>query len=525
MTNIWLSGVWPNAEEPTKMGYPTAIRGTITQDRYAGVMGELGDTPAEAPITAHATDADTGNTADSSVWMSSKLLDDGTLGFAVSSALSSAGYKLYDVLAIPGSASATATVVVSDGTTEYTVVTHNVYDDPGDVVFMSTMDAQWDVISLLSVLGDGIETPHIVSVNLDVTYTAHRDGATIVGVNLPEPLHEGANVARVSLFAYGVLATQTVDVPFTVPEGTPLFGQVVASSAYGSTDSGDDSSEDPSDPGDVSVGPRATIASIVDELRKTVSNDVIKIEFVSSTGDDESDSDLPSDAVEATQSIDATASSPWVVSGAATTQITEIDGVASIATYGGTTWVTGAVLGPVSPVEVRVSYRPLWSPTPIFVTSVMTEDGDGTGFFEVPIDGLPSSCDVIVSVAGGAGYTPAEATIFAPVRAGVRLTVKDATIRHGSWASFSARVLPRANGGSMTFQYWDKNHKKWRKLITKKFAWTPIVFRSLAVGPTGWAHCDWRAPAGTWKVRAVYSGAPSLGLIGGTSRTATIKVR
>ena len=83
-------------------------------------------------------------------------------------------------------------------------------DDPSDVVYMSTTDAQWDVMSLLSVLSDGLETPHIVSVNLDVTYTAHRRGATIVSVNLPEPLHEGVNTARVSMLAYGVLATQTV---------------------------------------------------------------------------------------------------------------------------------------------------------------------------------------------------------------------------------------------------------------------------------------------------------------------------
>lgn len=536
MTNIWLSGIWPNLAEPTKMGYPTAVRGTITQDRYAGIMGQIGSTPPEAPVTAHATDADSGTTADSEVWMSSKLLDDGSLAGAVAPALTTAGYKLYDVMAIPGSASTTTTVVVSDGENEYTIVTRNVYDDPNDVVYASTMDAAWDTSALMEVLTYGLENPHIVSVNLDVTYTAHRRGARIVGVNLLAPLQEGTNSARVSFYQYGVLATQTVDVDFTVPEGTPLTGgQLVAASPYGSFDpSGGDGSGTGDGSGSSDIpseltqpGPRPTIASIVSDLRSALANDVVVVDFIPASSESDlgdSEGDVVSSASDTTESIEATAVTPWVVSGVATAQVTEIDAMASVATYGGTTWITGTVTGPSKPVEVSVYYQPWWSPTPILADKVMTE-ADGEGSFEAGIDALPTSSEIIVSVEGGRGYTPAVADLFAPVRAGVRLTVADSSIRRGQWASFSARVLPRANGGTMTFQYWDKTHKRWHKLITKKFRWTPILFSTLTVSPTSPARCDWRAPRGTWKVRAVYSGSPDLGLTSGVSRTVTVKVR
>jgi len=521
MTNAWITGVWPSLYVPTKLGYPSAIRGTITQDRNAGIMGEIGSLPAEAPVTADVTDADTGRTATSNVWMSSKLLDDGSLSGAVGSALSVAGYKLYDTLYIAGSASTTATVVVSDGVNEYTVVIPNVYDDSMDVVYEATYDAENAVDMLESVLDDGIETPHIVSVHLDATVTSHRSKARIVGVNLLAPLHEGENTVRVSLLAYGIAATQTVDTVVTVPEESPLTGQLVATNVNAS------SGWIYEDPTTQAPAARESIAEIVGDLRATEPNNMVDVAFVPSGGSDsgldESDS---STGGETTVSIEATASTPWYLSGTATTQITEIDAGASMATFGRTTWVSGVITGPTAPVEVKVYAYSLYSPRPSLVATAMAEMVDGEVVFDIPVNGLTSSTEMLVAVDGGPGYTPAECPVYALIRARVSLSVADGTIRRGQWASFTARIAPRANGGSVTFQYYDKAHKKWRKLITRRFAWEPMVFGNLAlVSPTSTARCQWRAPRGTWKVRAVYSASGSDGIMGATSSSVTLKVR
>jgi hypothetical protein len=68
MTNALVSGVWPSTYEPYKVAYPTAIRGSFTHDGEAGLLGTTATVPAEVPVTAHATDADTGKTAQSSVF-------------------------------------------------------------------------------------------------------------------------------------------------------------------------------------------------------------------------------------------------------------------------------------------------------------------------------------------------------------------------------------------------------------------------------------------------------------------------
>jgi hypothetical protein len=340
-------------------------------------------------------------------------------------------------------------------------------------------------------------------------------------VNLTEPLHEGANTAQVSLLAYGIAATQTVDTTLIVPEGTPLSGQLYASAAADSVFGGSGGTTDePAAPSS-----RTTIAAIVGHLRDTVSNSVVDVGFVPSSGGDTNSGDAEGGG-DTTLSVEANAATPWVLTGSASTQVTEIDAGASMATFGGTTWVSGVITGPSAPVEVRLyAYAP-YSPTPSLVATAMSEMVDGEVVFEIPVERLASSTEMLVVVDGGAGYTPAETEIYALVRARVSLSVADSTLRRGQWASFTARVTPRANGGSVTFQYYDTAHKKWRKLITRRFSSEPILFGRLALlSNTSTARCQWRAPRGTWKVRAVYSASGMDGILGATSSSTTLKVR
>jgi hypothetical protein len=522
MTNVWITGVWPSLLEPTKMGYPTAIRGTITQDRYFGVMGELGDRPAEIPVTAEVTDADTSHTATSSVWMSSKLMDNGSLSGAVGSALSVAGYKLYDTATIPGSASTTATVVVSNGDHEYTIVIPNVYDDGYDVVYYATADAQNAVTSLLSVLSDGIEAPHIVSVDLQASYSSHRNNAEIVDVNLLEPIHEGDNTVRVSMLAYGIVATQTVDATITVPEGTPLTGDLVASSAYGSYE---DSSTDYTsyDTGEPVSSARETVSSIVDELNATEKNDVVDIAFVpASDSGDSGDSSGLALSSNATVTVDTSATAPFVLDGQTTTAITEIDAKASTATYGNRTWVAGEVTGPTGPVVVKIYGLMSDGPTTtLLATGTATWNSDGILAFNIPVSGLTGFTELEAAVDAGMGYTPADTSVFAEIRARVALTGSPKTMKVGKWATFKATVSPWTTG-SVKFQYYDAHHKKWRALITKRLSSALRPLGLLARQTT--ATCKWRAHRGTWKVRAVFGGSNLDGLLSGISNTVTVKV-
>ena len=53
MSNAWIDGVWPSMETPYKMGRPAGLRGTITQDRGAGIMGVDGKMSPEAADQCH----------------------------------------------------------------------------------------------------------------------------------------------------------------------------------------------------------------------------------------------------------------------------------------------------------------------------------------------------------------------------------------------------------------------------------------------------------------------------------------
>jgi len=502
MCNAWIAGVWPSLNEPYKVGEPAALQGTFTQDRGAGIMGSVGATPAEAPLTAEVLNTDTGRTGTSSVWISSAILDTESLGGAsaalTGAAVSSAGYQVFDTDMIPGSAVTTTTVVVSSAGHEYTIVMPNVYDDDFDVVSAMTEDADWAVTRLLSVLGDGLEDPHIVSVDLQATATSRHHNARIVGVNSLSPLHSGENPVRVSLLAYGVAATQTVDATVTIPEDAALTGQLVAY-CYNSTDGSSD--------GAAPVH-RDSIAEIVDELNADPRYGTVLVDFKPSD-------DSGSFGAASADVIETTATTGWYLNGSSTTQVTEIDASARTITYGSDAYVTGEISGPTTPVEVNIYGLASDGENEELLASGMAELADGVLSFEVPVPGLTASSELRVAIDGGPGYTPAETFVSVAVRGRLRLSIAHASVFRGSWAFFTATVAPRSATGTVKFQCYDGRHKKWRTLITKRLTRAATNAR---------ATCWWRPTLrGTYKVRAVYSG--DWDLRGATSPSVTLRVR
>ncbi len=514
MANAWIAGVWPSLNEPYKLGYPSVIKGTFTQDRYAGIMGELGAPPKEAPFTARVTNTDTGATGTSSVWISSRLLDEGALENVAGAAVSVAGYQVFDTDAIPGSASATTTVVVSDGADEYTVVIPNVFDDGSDVVVAMTEDADLAVSELLSVLADGLERPHIVSVDLQATVTNERRNARIVGVNILTPLHAGDNAVSVSLLAYGVAATQTIDATVTIPGDAALTGELVAS-CVNATNSGSDSGPASGSP-DPDTPTRRSVAQVVKDLNGTPAYDTVFVEFVPGSG---SDGGAPLSDVAAhagdVSAIETSASTPWYLTGDATTIVTEISAAADPIVYGDDAYITVDVTGPNDPVEVHVYGVPAGGSSEVLLATGMAELVDGGLGFEIPVSGLTASTELRVAVDGGVGYTPAETLVNVDVRGRVRLSATPKSVWRGSWIMFTATVTPRAASGTVKFQYYDTHTKKWRTLITKTLSRTSSGARA-----TAW----WRPTVrGAVKVRVVYSGDADLGAANSSSMT--IKVR
>lgn len=507
LTNAWISGVWPSSYSPYKLGYPTAIRGTVTQDRAAGVMGVLGAMPAETPVYSRAVNVGTGQEATSVVYFASELFDANETAFFAGSAASIAASRLFDQANTPGSANTTTTVVVSDGTSEYTVVMANLIDSDSDIPTALSVDVDSALGELLSVLADGVQRPHIVSVTLDASVSTERRAARVVGVNLDEPLRAGDNLVHISLLAYGRAATQTVDATLTIPEESPLTGTLSASGIVG--DEGDGA-----DPGDGlgSARPRRTIASVVGDLNAALPYNAVIVTFEpgeSLAGSGGAIAPAPADG----EAIESTLATPWAVSGQAKTVVTEVSAFASTVDYGWSSMVEGEIFGPTVPVAVSVYGTTAGTGTEVLLgTDVARLDPDtGALRYEVFLPELYANTALRVRVAGGEGFTPADGYALQQVRARVTLRASSKVLWWRHPITLTASVVPGRSTGRVTFQYYD----------AKKHVWRTIARASLHRGlTTSRASVRWTPPRAKTKVRVVYSG----GLYNAGSRSGTLTI-
>ena len=489
MCNAWISGVWPSSYMPYKLGYPTVVRGTITQDRGAGIMGELGAPPAEAPITARVTSGS--RVATSAAWVSSQLQDTEQIGYLAGSVAYSAGEKIFDIIALPGSANTTATIRLSVGGTEYTVTMVNVMDSSYDILSGIGADADDAVSSVLSVIYDGVEQPHILSTDVQAQVTTSRRYSRIVGVDLDEPLHEGDNTVLVSTLTYGLAATQTIETTLTIPEGAPLSGTLVAQGAVSSSSADDGLSILVASPGSPPA-PRETVADIVADLNSRAPDNSFTLKLVP-----DSFSDVSADESEP---VSVTQITPWVMDGTASAAITQVTADVSpySVSYGGTAVVSGEVYGPSKSVMVNIYGLPEGSHTPGLLSQERASYLDGTLSYEATLDGLTTNMAIFVTVDGGPDYTPATAETYVEVRARIVLTSSGYKVRFGRHVTLTARVSPRSARGRVTFQYWEGAHKHWRTIGTRYLH---------AAGSYAHAQIDWMPRWGDRKVRAIYNGS------------------
>jgi hypothetical protein len=505
MTNAWVDGIWPSLDTPYKIARPTAVRGEITQDRGAGILGKLGQMPAETPITARVMNADTGESTSTAVYMPSMLLDtQSNYSDAVAMAVYPAAARLLDVYDTPGSAVTTTTIVVSDGDHTYTVVQPNVVDDSAYLLDTLTYDPWNDVTALEGALDAGVDTLHIVSIDFEARVSQHRNSATIIGVDVPGGIKTGVNHAQVKVLAYGKAATQTVNVDFTLPAGVNTQGLLSAMSSYGSSDYYDYSFDEEY----FDYSERTTVKSVVDDLNSLQPNNVINVAFqplpVRPSSDDEERFILSDTPITEPKAIETSVATTWSVSGEAEagTPIITLRRSKSIVGYNGSAGLSGTIYGPDAVGKVSVFGTRAGTPGEVFLgyaTVKYSNMWDGPLFYFYA-SGLKANTTLRVHVdaSDDGQWTEGNATTSIRVRAKVGLTASDKRFSAGKRIRLTSTVYPAsAVGRTVTFQRWNASQKRWRSISSAKL----VLKHGKAT-----ASISWKPRAGTQKIRAHFEG-------------------
>jgi hypothetical protein len=501
MANAYIEGVWPSTIVPFKVGEPGAVRGTITQDRTAGILGKQGLRLAETTVTAHALNVDNCDETSSTVCIPRTLLAN---GFGDSTLVSMAAYvagaNLFDQRAQPGSAHATTTVTLLDGDTTRTVTMANYSSSANDIASAVSMSAQTAITTLQSVSQYGIEKPQILSIDVTGEYSARRKDAQIVSVDAPCGLRVGANRVRVNTFVFGMETTQTADATVTIPAGMPLGGTLTAAAAS-------DVSVDAMSAGDNLWGvtfKRKTIAGLVDQLNATVPDTVVVLTYqaggASSSsgsydeymGEEDSNTEL--------NTVTAQVNAPWPISGRARSSVTAIQAMVlpNPVSYGGfVEGVVGTLVGPTSATKVSLYERLAGSATESLVATTTATPYGGVLMFELPVmRSYTRNATYRVHSEAVEGATAGDTPLSLGVRAALSLKSSARSISRGKRVKLSASAVPGTSaGGTVVFER--KSGKKWARIAIKTLA---------ASGGKGVASLSWKPSKGTQMVRVRYLG-------------------
>jgi hypothetical protein len=423
---------------------------------------------------------------------------------------------VFDQSSVKGSAYTTTTVVVSDGTQTYTITRPNIFDDGSDIAYAIVADVDEMVTALQNVGANGIATPSIKSVRLESKISTARKLAEVVGVNVDGGLKHGTNKVVVSYLEWGNPATQTVDVPLSIPSSVPLAGTL---NAYSLDGPAGDQGDMPSQQGEVlfdydeeygSEGAidRSTVKQVVDELKRPAWNGELTVSFqpVDPSYDPE-DEDGPVappktyDPVSTSMSLDA-----YLV-GAARMQAPVMDSRLSATTvsYNGATVVTGVLLGvDGSTGTVKITRQYAGESAVVTLGSVPL---DADGVFSARLAGLKKNATFRLTYSGDADTLPTGATLKAKVRAKVSLKRSASKIRRGKSVTLTANVLPADTNGKVVFERYSRG--RWRAVATRTVS-------------GGKAAYKYRAPLGTNKLRARTTGSTINA--SGRSAATTVKV-
>jgi hypothetical protein len=452
LTGATVDAVWPSAMSPYKMMTPGDAKGVATQDRSAGVLARLGGSAPAFPVATH-TSVDGGGPVDDVTdlgdWFAvvywPDLLSWGTSP-GITSYVAAAGLSHgLDSDPLVGSAATTTTVVVSDGTQDYTFTRDNLWDNVGDESGYGLAEAAvGDVTTIMAnVLSDPFDVRHVRIESVDVVAdfsTTRRHGA-ITDLSTARAVRWGENRIDVTYYHTGSAAPNTISAVLDVPEGTDLSGSVLALSAamweeyYGEYEGELDGA---------SGGP-LTLAQTKAIVEALPSNGDVIVAFIPDSSGEESDYSYGPDTA-----AETIVTSDWVVGGGVEKATAAVNaGGSRTMAYRDPIRVSGYARR-TSSDEVAIYCREAGKPEPTEPTAVVPAvREDGMARFGAVLPGYRHNVLVTAEV-GAQDETslPGADQFLVKVRAGVRLAVA----RAGGRLALTARVSPADTDGSVEFQ-------------------------------------------------------------------------
>ncbi|PKQ16338.1 MAG: hypothetical protein CVT67_05145 [Actinobacteria bacterium HGW-Actinobacteria-7] len=477
--NAWIDYVWPSTYDPYKVGRPGMVRGTVTQDRGAAILGRTDIQSKVTTMTSNVLDLSTGNQESGTSYM--------PRAFATGDWSVIPGYSSYqtalracDDYACSGSAVTTTTVVVSDGVNEYTIARRNVWNDSYDVAWTMIDDAYLMVDSFW-----GLKDAQVLSVDFQAVLDPQERFATIVDVEAPEGLKANtANRVTVSILEDGNPTTQTVDVTLTIPANVPTSGElVVTGGSGGNYYDGQYDEEDYYY--DESPSAALSTSQTAAALQAELVNSDLGVTFYPSNPNTSKSYD----------SIEATAATPWYLEGsvAKSSAFIELFVMPSTINYGGETYIMGSVDGVYRTSGLKIYGRSVDSTASTLLRSLTIKPDPDEGYdeFDTAIYGLKKTSVLTVWFDGDQDTLRSQASATVKVRAAISLAASATKVKYGKYVTLRATLAPSGTAGKVVFERYV--YGSWRTFATRTISGNK-------------AYASFKPSRGTNKVRARYLG-------------------
>lgn len=472
LTSAWVQGIWSDGYIPYKVMSPVEVLGAITQDRGAGVAGTIGAAPVEVPVSSSATlDGVTRTTLGT---ITQGVVDNPNLAGMPGAAAAVAMQRVTDTGSFPGSATATATIVVSDGANDYQIQRADIWDDPFDVMSVAT----GDIDNALGTLTSGLPglSPKVESIDFSADLSAAHRSATIEDVTVPDGLKVGGNSLTVSLLAADG-QTVTEPVTLTIPRGTSTSGTLTVSSATSGSSSGSGFGQS------TSAGSTApqTLAQVVAAINAAPKNSDLDVVY---SPDNQGAVVKPVEVLADTRD--------FYVEGEVDKTTGDLQVMAPrIIDYGDSPFVTGTIGEADGSTTVSVYERPSGLSQRLVATLPAAISNDGSAVFGAVLPPLKTTVRLTVVWHGDADHLSQSVTRTISVRARVSLS---ATVRRPAGhpiVAFTARLAPAQTSGRVVVEH----------LLGKR--WVSIANLAASGSLSG----SWRPAAGSYELRAVFEGS------------------
>lgn len=473
MTNAWVDAVLPSEMVPYKVARPATLRGSITQDRLAGIMGVEGQMPVEIPVTAKATLG--AEVAETSVLMPAMAMNSYSMDFFGLPTMGAyvAGSRLFDQYDIPGSAMTTTTVVVKDGSQSWTLVRTNRFDSASDITYEVVSDVSTIVGSLQMLGRNGIAKPQIQSVNVETTFSTDRNLTEVRDIDVAGPLKYGANKAVVTYVKHGQPQEFTREVWFSIPTNVPLTG---ALSAFGTFEEGPEgeSQQGLFEAEGSGIIDRTTTQDLVNDLNKLRKNDTLTVSFQPFTLDLPSEEDAPTEP-ESFKPIEVSVSTGSVIVGRADKVAPSIQAMVSpegALPYYTYSLLSGVVVGSEGGGELTVSRRYAGQTT---WANLGKADFLSPTMFEALLNPMTRNATLRMTYSGDKYTLAATRDISVKVAAKVKLARSASTIKRGKTVTLTATVSPKDTGGKVVFERYTGG--RWKAIATKSVVAGKAVYK------------------------------------------------